>query len=139
MALLHSRSVKAIRLHLPSLAWLALVAMLALALLPTVARAMASAPGDGSVWAEICTAQGMKRVALNGQPGVPTVPVSASSHLDHCPFCTLSAQALDLPPVPNPVQDAPAAADSPPGLYQQAPREPFAWHRGQPRAPPLST
>jgi len=132
--------VKAIRLHLPGLAGLALVAMLALALLPTVSRAMAFATAGGSAWAEICTAQGMKRVALmNSQPGVPAVPESAGGHLDHCPFCSLSAQALHLPPVPPPAREASAAAGQLPRLFQQTPAEPFAWRRGQPRAPPLNT
>ena len=118
--------------------------MLALALLPTVARAMASAQGDGSAWAEICTAQGMKRVALDSQPGgsavpEPATPESASHHLDHCPFCGLSAQALDLPPAPRPVLDLSAAADHLPPLFLQAPRTLFAWCRAQPRAPPLNS
>lgn len=139
VALLHSRPVKAVRRHLPSFAWLALVAMLALAMLPTVSRAMASAQGESSAWAEICTAQGMKRVALDSQPGEPAMPESASGHLDHCPFCGLSAQALDLPPAPPAVLDLSAAADHLPPLFLQAPRTLFAWCRAQPRAPPLNT
>jgi hypothetical protein len=133
--------VKAVRRHLPSFAWLAIVAMLALAMLPTVSRAMA-AQGDGSSWAEICTAQGMKRVALDSQPGEPAqpaVPESASGHLDHCPFCGLSAQAVHVPPAPPPVLDVSAAAGHLPPLFLQAPRTLFAWCRAQPRAPPLNT
>lgn len=135
--------MNAIRRHLPSLAWFAIVAMLALALLPGVARAMASAHGDGSGWVEVCTAQGMVRMALDGAagdlPSGPVAPDSASGHLDHCPFCSLSAQAVGLPSAPPLVLDMSACAGHLPPLFRLAPRTLFAWSSAQPRAPPLNT
>src|SRR5262245_31384367 len=44
--------------------WLALVAMLALAVLPTLSHALAFARG-GAAWAEVCTPQGMRLVAVD--------------------------------------------------------------------------
>ena len=136
LALLHSPAVNAARRHLPSLAWIALLAMLLLALLPTLSRAMAVAQGESAVWAEICTAQGMKRVALDSQTSDPAAPEAAGGHLDHCPFCSLCAQAVGMPPAPLVVRDVSATAEHVPPLFLQAPRTLFAWRRAQPRAPP---
>ncbi|MBL8315367.1 MAG: DUF2946 domain-containing protein [Rubrivivax sp.] len=135
--------MKTMRRHLPSLAWFALVAMLALAMLPTVSRAMASAQGDGGGWVEVCTAQGMVRMALEGTaddlPHGPASPGSASGHLDHCPYCSLSAHAVGLPPAPPPALGLSAGAGHLPPLFLLAPRTLFAWSSAQPRAPPLNT
>lgn len=132
--------MKAIRLHLPSLAWFAIVAMLALALLPTVSRAMAQAQGGRTAGAELCTAQGMVRVILDGAPGDPAAgpvsPETASGHLDHCPFCSLSAQAAGLASAPPwPLTLVAAAGHLPPPCLQ-APHTRLAWCSAQPRAPP---
>lgn len=114
--------------------------MLALAMLPTVSRAMASAQGDGSGWIEVCTAQGMMRMALDGAtgdlPSGPVPPGSASGHLDHCPYCSLTAQAVGLPPAPPLAPDLSACAGHLPPLFLLAPRTLFAWSSAQPRAPP---
>lgn len=112
--------------------------MLALALLPTVSHALAFAHGGKSNWAEICTPQGMKLVALDDAPGAAdTPPAQAGSHLDHCPYCGLSGHATGLPPAPAAVPGLPAGADAVPRLFLQAPRTLFAWRSAQPRGPPL--
>jgi hypothetical protein len=135
--------VNTIRRHLPSLAWFAIVAMLALAMLPTVSRAMVSAQGEGSGWAEVCTAQGMVRVTEGGAAGDlpigPTTPAYASGHLDHCPFCSLSAHMVSLPPPPPRAPDLSAAADHRPPLFLLLSPTRFGWSSAQPRAPPLNT
>jgi hypothetical protein len=128
--------VNAVRHHLTRLSWLAILAMLALALLPTLARAMALSQGEGSDWVEICTAQGMKRVAPDATGAIPPAPQSAPGHLDHCLFCGLSAQGLGLLPAPAMLQDPPDVAASLPRLVLQGPRTLFAWCSAQPRAPP---
>lgn len=118
-------------------AWIALVAMLALALLPTVSHALAFARG-GSAWAEVCTPQGMRLVALDAsQTADPAAPVQAAGHLEHCPFCALAADAPPLPPAPAAALPQPLAATAVPALFLQAPRPLFAWASAQPRAPPL--
>jgi hypothetical protein len=127
-------------------AWLALAAMLALALLPTVSRALAFANGDVR-WAEVCTAGGMKLApvaapgdialsrgstsGLHGDDG----PALGSSHLEHCSYCGLSGGAAPLPATAASVITAPAG-HAPPALFLQAPRTLFAWRSAQPRAPP---
>ncbi len=74
---------------------LTLLAMLAALLLPALARA---ATGGGSAtWAEICTAQGPKRVAADGE-----APLSLHGAWDHCPWY-LKLEAAP-PPRGPPVQ-----------------------------------
>lgn len=110
--------------------------MLALALLPTVSHALAFAQGGKTAWAEVCTPQGMKLVALDDVPGFDTSPAAAGGHLDHCPYCTLAGQATGMPPAPLTTLDLRAAAESVPPLFLHAPRTLFAWRNAQPRAPP---
>jgi len=111
--------------------------MLALALLPTVSHALAFAQGGKSAWAEVCTPQGMKLVALDDAPGADgTTPAQAASHLDHCPYCTLSGQAAGMPPAPPAAPGLLAGAEAVPLLFLQAPRTLFAWRSAQPRGPP---
>jgi hypothetical protein len=107
--------------------WLALVAMLALALMPTLSHAMAQARG-ASVFDEICSSAGPKPV--DPAQGV------AFGHLDHCPFCHLQAQPFAPPPAPQALVLLPAAHEAP-ALFFSAARTLFAWRSAQPRAPPL--
>ena len=118
-------------------AWLALVAMLAMSLLPTLSHAWAYANG-GSVWAEVCTPQGAKLVAVADAPGEAgePAPTQAIGHLEHCPFCALSSGAVALPtalPITVPLL---LGSDDPPALFLHAPRTLFAWASAQPRGPP---
>lgn len=133
--------MKALRRHLHASTWLALVAVLAMALLPTLSHALAFSQGDQRVWAEICTPQGMKRVAVDstaGEAATATDPAtSAAGHLEHCPYCTLSAPAVGLPPAPHAVPVFSAAAEHLPPSWRHAPRTLWAWGSAQPRAPPL--
>ena len=116
--------------------WLALVAMLALALLPTVSHALAFARG-GSAWAEVCTPQGMRLVSVDASQAVDTgAPVQSAGHLEQCPLCALGA---DLPALPPALPDAlplPLGAAEMPALFLHAPRTLFAWRSAQPRGPP---
>jgi hypothetical protein len=123
---------------MPNLVWLALLAMLALALLPTVSRAMAASQDDVPAWLEFCTAQGMKRVVLDVGAAAETSPQLAPGHLDRCSFCGLSAQGLDLPRAPAALLDPPSMANSLPRPFLQGARSQFPWFTAQPRAPPLT-
>jgi hypothetical protein len=71
---LHSRPVFTARSHRRLTAWLALVAMLAFALVPTVSRAMAFAGGNSN-WAEVCTPQGVKLVSTGDAFAARAPPV----------------------------------------------------------------
>ena len=116
--------------------WLALVAMLALALLPTVSHALAFARG-GAAWAEVCTPQGMRLVAVDAAQAADNgAPAQAAGHLEHCPLCALGADAPPLPPAPPAALRLPVAGAEPPPLFLQAARTLHAWRSAQPRAPP---
>lgn len=117
---------------------LALVAMLALALLPTVSHALAASRAAGN-WTEVCSPQGL-RLSAAGDAGVAGErgdPGGAGAHLEHCPFCAPSASALGMP---SAYRGAPLLARhdaAPPPRALEAPRRPQAWHSAQPRAPPV--
>jgi len=119
--------------------WLALAAMLALALLPTVSHALAFVRG-GSAWAEVCTPQGMRPVPVDASQAVDTgAPVQAAGHLEHCPFCALGADLPALPPAPAAALPLPLGSAEPPALFLHAPRTLFAWRSAQPRGPPFTS
>jgi hypothetical protein len=121
--------------------WLAIVAMLALALLPTVSHALAAARGQ-SPWAEICTPQGARVVSIadagarviadrdDGRSG------SAGIHLEHCPFCSSSTVVFGMPPVQTGTLVLAAGGIEPPPRFLQAAHTLHAWRSAQPRAPP---
>jgi hypothetical protein len=123
--------VLTLRPHLRRLSMIAFVAIFALALLPTVSRLLAHATGS-SAWAEICTPQGVKSLAVMGEQPTPT----AHAHLDHCPLCGLAGSALAPPPavvsaiVMAPLRELPL-------LFGAAPRPLYAWAAPQPRGPPM--
>ena len=134
-----------LRPRIKPLAWLALVAMLALVLMPTLARALNHAQGGHSHWAEVCTPQGMKRVVqadptaaeITAADGI-SAPAQAAGHLEHCPFCSLAGQALAPPPAPLPQPVLARTAGYVAPLFLQAPHTLFAWRGPQSRAPPLT-
>ena len=106
--------------------------MLAFSLVPTVSRAMAFGTGSSS-WAEICTPQGMKRVAVADDDGAPA---QAGTHLNHCALCGLSTDgAAPLPAAPSPLR-LPVGGAAVPRLFLQAAHTLPAWRRAQARAPP---
>ncbi len=114
--------------------------MLALALLPTLAHALAHGQGVASRWVEVCTPQGMKQVAVDaaelGDAAAPAAALSAT--LERCADCTLSAPAAPPPAVVTLPERGNAAAYVPP-LFLHAPRKRFAWCSAQPRAPPVGS
>lgn len=113
-------------------AWFAIVAMLALALVPTLSRALALA-GTGSAGAEVCTPQGMKRVPQAEDPTGDSTPATPS--LDRCGLCLLASAGAAPPPAPPAVPVAPHGASVPAAAVTAAhPRPSRA--RAQPRAPP---
>lgn len=123
-------------IHRRYTAWLAMLAMVFGALVPTVAQAVV-ASRDGATWVQVCSASGAVWVQLNAADDKSTDPshdpvVDASRH---CPWCNLHG-SVDLPPSPL----------SQPRLDQQSER-PFTpvawppsatfWPTEPPRGPPL--
>lgn len=133
------RTVLAVRRRLPLLSWIALLAMAALALLPSISHALARAQGS-SPYVEVCTTQGARLVALADDGGATTVEPGAggmagAAQLQHCPLCSLSSDMPALP-VPDTAPALPLAAARPPALFFQAPYTLHAWCSAQPRGPP---
>lgn len=125
--------MRAVRHHLQLAGWIAVLAILLSALAPSLSQALAA--GTGSNWVEVCTAQGSKWMAA-GEAG--TEPAPASAHvLDHCPYCSLHAPALGLPPVASMPPLLLQRAHEVPRAYLAARRTLHAWVSAQPRAPPL--
>ena len=113
------------------------MAIFALALVPTISRALSFAQGVAS-WAEVCTPQGTKVVTLEaGAASSDPAPTgSVASHLDHCPLCGLGAGAWALPSAGPAGLAAPPVVQWVPPLFLRAPRPLFAWRSAQPRGPP---
>lgn len=135
------------RLRRKTAAWLALIAMLAGALLPTVSHALASARGE--TWTAVCTAQGVRWMAADaasdwsfdaalratsaGSQGVP----GTAAPWDPCPYCTHASHTPALPPASHDARPPAADASPMPALILHVPRTLSAWRGAQPRAPPF--
>jgi hypothetical protein len=139
--------VNALRHQLRPLTWIALVAILVMALLPTLSHARAHAQGQGAGgWAEVCTPQGPKRIAVdaNGKLAdtvIDTAEDSANAdavHLQHCPLCALSLDAPVLPPAAPAALPLALTSDASPAAFLHAPRTLHAWRSAQPRGPPAA-
>jgi hypothetical protein len=113
--------------------WLALVALLAAALMPSLSHALGSAGRGDAVL--ICTAQGMVWVQNGGADDGKQIG-GQSGPLDHCPYCSLSSQLPAL--AAGNLAWAPPAGlfEAYPERFYRAARTPQAWCSAQPRAPP---
>ncbi len=80
--------------HRAFAAWLAALAMLLLALAPSVTRVLAY--GDGASWVSVCTTGGLVQVQRldSGEP-IPN-PAEHVAQAE-CPYCALQAHAQVLP------------------------------------------
>jgi hypothetical protein len=130
--------VQKFRSHRNALSWVAVFALVVAALLPSLARALAD---DGKVfWTEVCSAQGMRFVAVSDSGVVTEVgqPPASNGSMDHCPYCKLlDPVALVEPPAISRAQRAPNR-DRMPALFWHGARGLYAWSSAQPRAPPPS-
>lgn len=139
----HARHMSRSARHLRLATWLALVAMLALVLMPMVSRALASQM-NAKGWIEVCSAQGARWVSLNASssPADDIAPAQDPSQgllaqLDHCDYCSLAHATPVLPSV-TPAFAMPLQHAMVPELFLQAPRRLHVWSTAQSRAPPLS-
>lgn len=127
--------------------WLALLATLAGSLAPSLSHALAAQGLPNTLWAEICTAAGIKKVALgpvaaerkkidaHAEAGEPAKPASTVHH-DDCPYCRLQVELPALPYVADPLPLRLTDGLPFPTLYYQSRQSLFAWASAQPRAPP---
>jgi len=119
--------VQLIRHHLRQFVWIALVAILGVALAPTVSHAQAGR-GAGNPWAEICSAA--------AAPATPQAPPAV--HLAHCPLCSHAGADPVLPQAPVVVPARRSARHDLPAAPLRAGTPVRAWAIAQPRAPPTS-
>lgn len=130
--------------------WLAICAMLAMTLLPTVSHALAlwAAPA----WpAEVCRARAAHS-SLPGSPATWVQPVQAQPsplargftlpggwsgvHFEHCPYCAPSLGSIGpTPAAPMPALLPDGAAEAP-AARTHVPQRLQPWTSAQPRAPP---
>ncbi len=115
---------------------MAVLAMLVVALGPLLTLARGGVPTP--TWTEVCTAQGARWVAADGEAATPDLPGGMTHPLQHCPWCSLQFQALALPPVPSLLQVAEPFTQALPQAYLRAPRTLHAWASAQARAPPAA-
>lgn len=120
-------------------AWMACFAIMLVALAPSISHALGAKKASTKEWTEICTSTGVKQVKLTGEGAEPFSPGKHDQHSEDCPFCRTHADTVGPPPTSAAIAFIPAAPQSRPFLFYQAPRPLFTWSPAQSRAPPLAS
>lgn len=114
--------------------WIAVLAILMSALAPSISHALGTK--NGASWIEVCSTVGSKWLQPDRSSTDPA-PASGSAHLfEHCPYCSLHANAIAVPAAPVGLAQAPVLSHPVPTAFLAAPRTLHAWVSAQPRAPP---
>ena len=114
--------------------WIAVLAILMAALAPSISHALSAKNGASLI--EVCTALGAKWVQPDGR-STGQAPASGDVHpFEHCPYCSLRANAMAIPAAPVGSALAISSSDLLPTAFLAAPRTLYAWVSAQPRAPP---
>lgn len=127
--------------------WAALLAMVAMAIMPTISHAIIRfyAPSGPEMVMEVCTARGVERISMDAglavaddsvDPDSKTLPASHDLNAEHCPMCGQTGHSGMAPPSQS-LLKLPGLSDAPPRLFLQSPRPLFAWLQAKPRGPPL--
>lgn len=120
-------------------AWMALFAILLVALAPSISHAFASkiVSSSSAQTVEICTVSGVKQVSVPSD-GVlkPFSTVKHDQHFEDCPFCRIHGDTPGPAPAAVAVRLSTDASFPRPLLFYQALRLLFAWAPPQSRAPP---
>ena len=120
--------------------FIALLAMVTLALAPAVSKVVAAERVDSNL-VEVCITEGTKWLPASelGQAalaGHDQGPSSVHDHDGDCPYCSLQTTKF-LSSVIQSCTTTKSVALLPP-LFYQAPKPLFAWAHSRSRAPPLS-
>ena len=118
--------------------FIALLAMIMLALAPTVSKLITTNRSNVNL-VEVCTTEGSKWLSISDLVQASSVnndhvPASINDH-GECYYCNLQTSNF-LPSVVNPCITSKSAAILPP-LFYQAPKPLFAWTHSRSRAPPI--
>jgi Protein of unknown function (DUF2946) len=117
-------------------AWLALLAVLWGALVPTLAQAAVSASSRQG-WVEVCSASGVLWVRVDGGAESPSGQSgSMADAAAHCPWCPMQG-AAGLPPALALSTAANTQGPVPPAAFTSA-RSAALWPTAQSRAPPAA-
>jgi hypothetical protein len=125
------------RLRQP-LAWIALVALWAMALLPTAALALSARQDGPSAGTLVCTAQGARRVGAAAAGEEPPPVDSGGTAAPHCPLCLLHGLDVGPPPASAWAWTAPAPVITPTVLPAAGPGRAVEV-RHPPRGPPVAS
>ena len=112
--------------------WMAILAVLMMAFAPLVSQAV----GANRAWLEICSASGPKFIQADAGSSDQPNKQSTAYPLEHCPYCSLHASALGMPPAPLVVLPVIEQRDVP-LAFLSAPSTLHAWRTAQPRGPPF--
>jgi hypothetical protein len=118
------------RRHLGRLNWIALVAILSLALAPTLSRAIAHAQGVVS-WGSVCTASPSVPFGDGGDP----TRAAGAAQLEHCPLCAVGAAPFAPPAGAQTLSFDGRLGHALPGARAGEVRA-RAWFVARPRGPP---
>lgn len=112
------------------------IGMVALAsLAPAISHALGYSPV--AHWVELCSAQGMKRIAVNAS-GEPVSPAEqAMQHAEHCPFCHVEHSPATLPPALASFVPQAEMRSAMPQRFYAAPHASHAWVPALSRGPPV--
>ncbi|WP_295997211.1 DUF2946 domain-containing protein [Rugamonas sp.] len=117
--------------------WIACFAILLNALVPSISHAL-DAMQSHSPQIEICTADGIKYIALDGSTPEKSPLDSILHHVEHCPYCVSDAAAPPLPTTYAPALPVTSAMAPMPSLFYLSPAPLFSWSQSHPRAPPAA-
>ena len=112
---------------------MAVFAVLLVTLAPALSHALQSQPAQG--WLEVCSSLGTRWVRADDAAAPAKAPPGLHA-LEHCPYCSLNADLLGLPPGASVALAAPHGAGAVAPLFLHGPRSQYAWSPSQPRGPP---
>jgi len=121
-------------------AWIACFAILLNALAPSISHAISASAGQTAAWAEICSVDGARFVAV-GTDHAQSAEGSQSPQAQpsaHCPFCSTHAGTFALPAAAMTLRVPITGARLLPSLFYRSPQPLFSWAAANPRAPPVS-
>jgi len=115
--------------------WTVLFAVLFSAIAPAVSRVMASDNPDA--WVEVCTAAGIRFIALSEIAGDSDSESAPQMGDSYCPYC-LSQVVSASPPAPLTVPAASPLTNAVSVAFLDSPRSSFVWLGARSRAPPVA-